>query len=65
MGRIRTAMIKRNSNNILDKNPEAFSKDFDKNKEALDKVADIKSKKLRNVIAGYITKLKKLNSDNN
>jgi small subunit ribosomal protein S17e len=32
-----------------------FSNDFDKNKEVLEKVAIIRSKGLRNEVAGYIT----------
>ena len=58
-------MTKRNGQNIYNKYPDSFSLDFDKNKKALEKVADIPSKKLRNLIAGYITKLKKLDSIKN
>lgn len=40
---------------LLQKNPALFSKDFQSNKEALTKLAVIRSKQLRNQVAGYIT----------
>ena len=40
---------------ILDKYGNLFTNDFDKNKALLSQVALIKSKQLRNKIAGYIT----------
>ena len=59
MGRIRTKFIKRNAKEIMDKYGDRFTADFDKNKTILNQVIDVPSKKLRNKIAGYITKLKK------
>jgi len=47
--------IKRISMQLLEKYGEMFSIDFDKNKEVLSKVAIIRSKGLRNEVAGYIT----------
>jgi len=41
---------------ILQRHPEAFSVDFEKNKKSLDDLALIPSKQLRNQIAGYIAK---------
>jgi small subunit ribosomal protein S17e len=41
---------------ILAKHHEAFGSDFEGNKKALDELALISSKQLRNRIAGYITK---------
>jgi small subunit ribosomal protein S17e len=41
---------------ILQRHPEAFSSDYEKNKKALFELAVIPSKQLRNHIAGYITK---------
>ncbi len=58
-------MTKRNAEQILNKNKNLFNTDFENNKKNLVKVADIPSKKLRNLIAGYITKLKKLSSSKN
>lgn len=48
-------MIKRNAEVLIEKFPEFFSADFEKNKKALGEVAEISSKKLRNRLAGYIT----------
>ena len=59
MGRIKTMQIKRKSKEILDKHSAEFKEDFVENKKQLDKVTEIPSKKLRNAIAGYITRLKK------
>jgi len=41
---------------ILSRHPEAFDVDFEKNKKALEDLAVIPSKQLRNRIAGYITR---------
>ncbi len=41
---------------ILERHPEAFSSDYEKNKKALLELAVIPSKQLRNHIAGYIAK---------
>jgi len=40
-----------------------FKKDFSKNKKLVEEVAVIPSKKLRNVIAGYLTRLVKQEKD--
>ena len=41
---------------ILSRHPESFGEDYEKNKKALDDLALIPSKQLRNKIAGYIAK---------
>lgn len=63
MGRIKTKLIKRKVEELLVKHPKEFTKDFNKNKVALDKLAEIPSTKLRNVTAGYITKVVKRRSN--
>ena len=40
----------------MERHPEAFSSDFEQNKKALEDLAFIPSKQLRNRIAGYIAK---------
>ena len=47
--------IKRISSEILEKYPENFGIDFDQNKATLKTIAIVRSKLLRNRIAGYIT----------
>lgn len=60
MGRIRTRLVKRAGAKLLKQNPEKFQKTtFDDNKKTVTSMAEIQSKKLRNLIAGYITKLAK------
>ncbi|MEM7825581.1 MAG: 30S ribosomal protein S17e [Candidatus Aenigmatarchaeota archaeon] len=59
MGRIKTSFIKNIALDLVKKYPEKFTRDFYQNKEAVKQLVEIKSKKLRNMIAGYITSLKK------
>jgi len=55
MGKVRSRQVKRIAYELLERFPEAFSKDFEYNKRVLEKIADIPSRKLRNRVAGYIT----------
>ena len=57
MGRIRSTFFKRTGTNLVKKHPDKFKSDFQHNKTMISEVAEIHSKKLRNVIAGYITHL--------
>ncbi|GIU69698.1 MAG: 30S ribosomal protein S17e [Candidatus Woesearchaeota archaeon] len=59
MGRIKTQLIKRTTEEIMSKDHDAFTTDFNENKQILSTKLNIRSKKIRNVIAGYITRLKK------
>ncbi len=59
MGRIKTMLIKRTVNSLLAKHPDKFKDNFEENKKLAEEVAEIHSKKLRNVIAGYLTRLVK------
>jgi len=59
MGRIKTSFVKTIAKDLFEKHSDKFTIDFLKNKEIMKKLIDMKSKKLRNVVAGYITKLKK------
>lgn len=54
MGRV--DRIKRLSYEVLDKHKSKFNESFTDNKKLLDQVAIIRSKGLKNEIAGYITK---------
>ncbi|MEM3405486.1 MAG: 30S ribosomal protein S17e [Candidatus Pacearchaeota archaeon] len=55
MGRIKTSLIKRTAKEL--KKIFNFDEDFEKNKILLNGI--IESKRLRNMISGYITRLKK------
>jgi small subunit ribosomal protein S17e len=59
MGRIKTSFIKNIAIELYEKYKERFTTDFSKNKEVVKQVIELRSKKLRNVIAGYITALKR------
>ena len=57
MGRIRTTFVKATGVKIYQKHKDRFTNDFKKNKETVKDVTEMNSKKLRNVISGYITSL--------
>jgi len=60
MGKVRTVLIKNVSKELVNKYPNVFSTDFEKNKRLLDKYLEIDSKHLRNRISGYIVNLLKI-----
>jgi len=62
MGRIRTTLVKTTGVKIYQKYKDKFTNDFHHNKKSVEEVAIINSKKLKNVIAGYITQLVKKES---
>jgi small subunit ribosomal protein S17e len=47
--------VRRISNELLERYPKQFGIDFDQNKATLKDLANIRSKLLRNRIAGFIT----------
>ena len=57
MGRIKTALIKRVTHDLMDSYGDKFTDDFGKNKVLVEQYANVPSSKMRNVIAGYITRL--------
>lgn len=59
MGRIKTKQIKAVTAEAFEMYKEKFTIDFNENKQLLNQIQDGESKKLRNVIAGYATRLKK------
>ncbi|HLC73985.1 MAG TPA: 30S ribosomal protein S17e [Candidatus Nanoarchaeia archaeon] len=59
MGRIKTILVKRTAIEIFTKNTGVVQTDFESNKKIADTYADIPSKKLRNNVAGYLTRLKR------
>ncbi|RLJ09619.1 MAG: 30S ribosomal protein S17e [Candidatus Aenigmatarchaeota archaeon] len=56
MGRIKNTAIKTLGSELIMKYGDKFSTDFVKNKEVLKEIIDIKSKRIRNILAGYIAK---------
>jgi len=59
MGRIKTTLVKRTAEKLLEKEPAMFTEHFEDNKKILG--STMPSKRIRNKIAGYIGRLKKNN----
>ncbi len=59
MGRIKTQLIKRITTQLYKEHTQEFKDNFEENKKLVEKFADIPSTKLRNIIAGYMTRLVK------
>ncbi len=59
MGRIKTKQIKAKTLEFLSKHGDSFSKDFNENKKTLGTLAEFRSKKIRNAVAGYLVRKKK------
>jgi small subunit ribosomal protein S17e len=59
MGRIRTKDIKQVSFHLVKKNPDNFSNNFEDNKEKINQLKLFEEKKMRNKVAGYVTRIAK------
>lgn len=57
MGKVRPSNIKILSRKLVNEYGNRFNTDFEDNKKILEALADMKSKHLRNRVAGYITRL--------
>jgi len=58
LGRVRTEIIKKTARELFEANPQRFSVDYEENKKAVDELVNSKTKRVRNRIAGYVTRLK-------
>ena len=59
MGKQLTSILKRKAEALYKQNPEAFTEDYEKNKEIVKKTGLFEYSKIdRNLVAGYITRLK-------
>ena len=56
---IKPAYIKNTGALLLERYPDAFTDDFEQNKESVDKLTNITSKGVRNRVAGYVTHKKR------
>jgi len=56
MGNIRPTYIKRVAIELVQQYPRVFSADFENNKLMVNKLSTVDSVKMRNRIAGYITR---------
>lgn len=55
---IKPSYIKNIARSLLERYPEAFTDDFDHNKEQVEELTNIESKLVRNRVAGYVTRKK-------
>ncbi len=62
MGRIRTKFVKRTADKLISLHRKSFTTDFNENKLKIAELTDVSSKRLRNQIAGYLTKKLKTQS---
>ncbi len=59
MGRIKTQLTKRLTLEVVSKYKDKLTNNFDENKKVVGDALSYKSKKIRNIIAGYATRLMK------
>jgi len=57
MGRIKTRLVKSITHSLLEEYGDRFSTNYEDNKTKVAELVDVKSKKLRNIIAGYVTRI--------
>jgi small subunit ribosomal protein S17e len=58
LGKVRIETVKRISRELLRRYPDRFTGQFESDKQAVNELVVTQSKRLRNRIAGYITRLK-------
>jgi len=57
LGKVRTEHIKRVAKQLVQRFPDKFNTDFENNKKLVEEFTNLSSTKLRNRIAGYVTRL--------
>jgi len=57
LGNVRPEKVKRIARELVRRFPDKFTTNFEENKKVLSSIASIPSTRLRNSIAGYITRL--------
>jgi small subunit ribosomal protein S17e len=60
LGKVRPEHVKKIARELVELYPDKFSTDFQNNKKVVESLAQIYSSKLRNRIAGYITRLQSI-----
>ncbi len=58
MGKVRIAAVKKTARELITRYPDKFTTDYEANKKTLESLVDAKTKRLRNRIVGYVTRLK-------
>jgi len=57
LGKVRPERVKKVARELLERFPEKFTTNFESNKKLVESLTNISSTRLRNRIAGYITRL--------
>ncbi len=60
MGKVRIGVVKRTARKLIASYPDLFTDDFEHNKRVVAQLIETPSKRLRNQIAGYVTRLVRL-----
>ena len=60
MGNIRTSFVKRLAKELIETHKGVFTTDFEENKKLVQEYSTVSTKHLRNKIAGYVTRLVRL-----
>jgi small subunit ribosomal protein S17e len=53
---IKPAYVKKTARLLMERYPDAFNDDFERNKELVQELTNIESKSVRNRIAGFVTR---------
>ena len=64
MGKVKTEQIKRVGKELMERFPDRFTTNFDENKRLVDALTQGTTTRVRNQIAGYITRTKSLAKTN-
>jgi len=59
MGRIKTQLIKRLTFQLMNRHKDDFKESFEDNKKIVEQFLATDNKKIRNTVAGYVTRLVK------
>ena len=63
MGRIKTQLIKRLTRDVIKVSRESLNQNFEDNKKVVSGLLGTASKKIRNSVAGYVTRLMKVKEE--
>ena len=58
VGKVRIAAVKKVARELLQRYPDKFTTNYESNKTVLANIVDAKTKRLRNRVVGYVTRLK-------
>ena len=58
MGKVRIAAVKKVARELVQRYPDKFTTNYEANKKVIADLVDAKTKRLRNRVVGYVTRLK-------